>query len=63
MTIDGHAPGADHGIDVNEAGDGEIEGQRLYQLLRLKNNKGGTSHFFEIEFSEGGAEAYAFTFG
>ncbi|MGZ3692042.1 MAG: cytochrome c biogenesis protein DipZ [Pseudobdellovibrio sp.] len=63
VTIDGKAPGVDHGVDINEAGEGEIDGQRLYQLLRLKNNKGGTPHLFEIEFSEGGAEAYAFTFG
>jgi cytochrome c biogenesis protein CcdA/thiol-disulfide isomerase/thioredoxin len=61
VKIDGHAPGPDHGVDINESGQGRIQGQRLYQLIRQKDSAG--DHTFEIEFLAPGAEAYAFTFG
>ena len=61
VLIDGHAPGADHGVDVDANGDGVINGQRLYQLVRLTGDV--TDHTFEIRFLAPGATAYSFTFG
>jgi cytochrome c biogenesis protein CcdA/thiol-disulfide isomerase/thioredoxin len=63
VTIDGHAPGENHGSDIDASGSGEIQSQRLYQLIRLKDLNPRDSHIFEIEFDSPGAEAYAFTFG
>jgi cytochrome c biogenesis protein CcdA/thiol-disulfide isomerase/thioredoxin len=61
VTIDGMAPGVDHGADVDADGGGIIDEHRLYQLIR---ESGGVSdHTFEIEFLDPGAQAYAFTFG
>ena len=61
VTIDGKAPGTDHGADIDAAGTGTVDGQRLYQLVRL----GGPvlDHDFAIEFLDPGVEAYSFTFG
>ncbi|HEY0974151.1 MAG TPA: cytochrome c biogenesis protein DipZ [Solimonas sp.] len=61
VTIDGHAPGVDHGVDVDAAGNGVVEGQRLYQLIRQQG--GARERRFEIEFLDAGLQAYAFTFG
>jgi thiol-disulfide isomerase/thioredoxin len=61
VTIDGHAPGADHGMDTDEAGNGTASGHRLFQLIRLKNGVGERT--FKIEFMDSGAEVFAFTFG
>jgi cytochrome c biogenesis protein CcdA/thiol-disulfide isomerase/thioredoxin len=61
VTLDGAAPGANHGVDTNADGVGEITGQQLYQLLRVDGDVG--DHTFEIEFRDAGAEAFAFTFG
>lgn len=61
VLIDGHAPGADHGIDIDEQGYGLLNEQRLYQLIRQKSAI--TVHQFEIEFFDKGAEAFSFTFG
>jgi thiol-disulfide isomerase/thioredoxin len=61
VTIDGAAPDADHGMDVDANGDGTITGQRLYQLVR--QNGGARERVFEIRFLDPGAQAYAFTFG
>jgi len=61
VTLDGNAPGADHGMDIDAAGNGVVTGQRLYQLIR--QNGGGDERLFTIEFLDPGAEAYAFTFG
>jgi thiol-disulfide isomerase/thioredoxin len=61
LLIDGKAPGASHGTDVDEDGNGIITEQRMYQLLRqpapIIDRK------FEIEFIDAGAEAFSFTFG
>jgi cytochrome c biogenesis protein CcdA/thiol-disulfide isomerase/thioredoxin len=61
VTIDGAAPGANHGVDVDAAGNGTVTAQRLYQLVR----QSGTieDRTFEIQFLDPGVEAYAFTFG
>ncbi|ANH08113.1 cytochrome c biogenesis protein DipZ [Shinella sp. HZN7] len=61
VTIDGKAPGADHGADIDAAGRGTVSGTKLYQLVR----QAGTvrERTFEIRFLDPGVEAYAFTFG
>jgi len=61
VTIDGKAPGAAHGTDVDEEGNGTVTEQRLYQLIRQP--KPITDRQFEIEFLSPGVEAFAFTFG
>ena len=61
ITIDGKPPGADHGVDDNAGGEGVIDGQRLYQLVRQKDVAGDRT--FQIEFLDPGAQAYTFTFG
>jgi cytochrome c biogenesis protein CcdA/thiol-disulfide isomerase/thioredoxin len=61
VTIDGSAPGADHGANTDADGRGVVNEHRLYQLIR---ESGGVSdHTFEIEFLDPGVQAYAFTFG
>jgi hypothetical protein len=61
VTIDGEAPGADHGADVDADGMGSVDGQRLYQLIR--QHGAIADRTFEIEFLDPGVQAYAFTFG
>ena len=61
VTIDGQPPGAAHGLDVDEAGNGTAVEQRLYQLLRQQRPI--VDRTFAIEFLDAGVEAYAFTFG
>ena len=61
ISIDGRPPGADHGVDVNAAGEGVVDGQRLYQLVRQADVKGDRT--FEVQFLDPGAQAYTFTFG
>jgi cytochrome c biogenesis protein CcdA/thiol-disulfide isomerase/thioredoxin len=61
VTIDGAAPGASHGADVDLGGQGVVTAQRLYQLVR---DPGAiVDHTFEIRFLDPGVQAYAFTFG
>jgi thiol-disulfide isomerase/thioredoxin len=61
VRIDGQPPGAAHGIDVDEQGNGTVTDQRLYQLIRQP--KPISDRQFEIEFLGSGVEAFAFTFG
>jgi thiol-disulfide isomerase/thioredoxin len=61
VLIDGHPPGAAHGIDVDDQGNGTATEQRLYQLIRQP--KPIADRQFEIEFLDSGVEAFAFTFG
>jgi thiol-disulfide isomerase/thioredoxin len=61
VLIDGEPPGAAHGIDVDEQGNGTVTEQRLYQLIRQP--KPIVDRQFEIEFLGSGVEAFAFTFG
>lgn len=61
VLIDGKPPGAAHGVDVDEQGYGTLDQQRMYQLIRQQKPIG--DRIFEIEFLDGGAEAFAFTFG
>jgi thiol-disulfide isomerase/thioredoxin len=61
VFLDGQPPGADHGTDVNEQGDGAVTEPRLYQLVRQAGQV--RERTFEIEFAGSGIEAFAFTFG
>ncbi len=61
VLIDGQPPGAAHGIDVDDQGNGTVTEQRLYQLIRQP--KPIADREFEIEFLDSGVEAFAFTFG
>ena len=61
VRIDGRPPGAAHGIDVDEQGNGTVTEQRLYQLIRQPRPIADRQ--FEIEFLDSGVEAFAFTFG
>jgi cytochrome c biogenesis protein CcdA/thiol-disulfide isomerase/thioredoxin len=61
VSIDGAAPGKDHGTDVAADGTGVINSQRLYQLVRQSGGVGDRT--FSIEFLDPGVQAYAFTFG
>src|SRR5262249_10133130 len=61
VTIDGAAPGASHGLDVDAEGYGRVEHGRLYQLVRQPGAI--EDRTFEIEFFDPGIRAYAFTFG
>jgi len=61
VTIDGKPPGDHRGVDSAADGAGEVTGQRLYQLLRVKGDIG--DRVFEVEFLDPGVEAFAFTFG
>lgn len=61
VTLDGQPPGADAGSDIDAAGNGTIDGERLYQLVRQR--RGSRERLFEISFLDPGARAYAFTSG
>jgi thiol-disulfide isomerase/thioredoxin len=61
VRLDGEAPGASHGVDVDELGNGLLQEGRLYQLVRQPDAV--QERTLEITFLEPGAEAYAFTFG
>ena len=61
VTIDGAAPGASHGSDIDSDGLGTVTAQRLYQLIRQEGAI--MDRTFEIEFLDPGVQAYAFTFG
>jgi hypothetical protein len=61
VLIDGQPPGAAHGTDVDDQGNGTVSEQRLYQLIRQQ--KPIADRQFEIEFLDPGVEAFAFTFG
>jgi hypothetical protein len=61
VLVDGEPPGAAHGLDVDEHGDGDVAQQRLYQLVR--QGRSITDRTVEITFVAPGIEAYAFTFG
>ena len=61
VFIDGQAPRAAHGVDVDEQGSGVVVEQRLYQLIR--QSMPIAARQFEIEFLGSGVETYSFTFG
>ena len=61
VLIDVQPPGAAHGIDVDDQGNGTVTEQRLYQLIRQP--KPIADRQFDIEFLDPGVAAFAFTFG
>jgi thiol-disulfide isomerase/thioredoxin len=61
VTIDGQAPGDNHGVDTDAQGNGVVTDHRLYQLVRQKGAV--TDHVFAVEFEDPGVEAFSFTFG
>lgn len=61
VTIDGHAPGADHGVDTDAQGYGVVRQYRLYQLVRQRDAV--KDQIFTIQFLDPGVQAYSFTFG
>jgi cytochrome c biogenesis protein CcdA/thiol-disulfide isomerase/thioredoxin len=61
VLIDGKAPGADHGADIDAAGNGIVTDHRLYQLVRQSGAV--KDRDFSIEFLDPGVQAFAFTFG
>lgn len=61
VTLDGKAPAADKGMDIDAQGNGTVREQRLYQLIRQSGAVG--EHEFQIEFLDANVEAYSFTFG
>jgi hypothetical protein len=61
VLIDGASPGAAHGVDLDEQGNGTVVEPRMYQLIRQQ--KPIVERKFEIEFLDPGAEAFSFTFG
>ena len=61
VTVDGQAPGENHGLDTDPQGNGVVSAYRLYQLVRQKGAI--TDHIFTIEFEDPGVQAFSFTFG
>jgi thiol-disulfide isomerase/thioredoxin len=61
VLLDGQPPGAAHGADVDDQGNGTLSQPRLYQLIRQPGPI--TDRTFEITFLDPGVQAYAFTFG
>jgi thiol-disulfide isomerase/thioredoxin len=61
VSLDGQPPGASHGIDVDDGGNGTVAEQRLYQLIRQPRPI--VDRQFQIEFLDRGVEALACTFG
>jgi thiol-disulfide isomerase/thioredoxin len=61
VLLDGQPPRDDHGLDVDESGEGTLSEPRMYQLVR----QGGAirQRTFKITFRDPGVRAYVFTFG
>ena len=61
VRLDGQPPGDDHGLDVDDGGDGAVSEPRMYQLVRRRARVAEGD--FEITFHDPGVRAYVFTFG
>ncbi|UWZ85219.1 thioredoxin family protein [Occallatibacter riparius] len=61
VTVDGQAPGPNHGFDTDAQGNGVVTDDRLYQLIRQKGSV--RDQTFVIEFLDPGVRAFSFTFG
>jgi hypothetical protein len=61
VRIDGQPPGAAHGTDIDDQGNGTVTEPRLYQLIRQPGPI--SERTFEVTFLDPGVQAYAFTFG
>jgi thiol-disulfide isomerase/thioredoxin len=61
VHVDGQPPGAAHGDDVDEAGNGTLAEQRLHQLVRQQDRI--VERTVEITFLDPAAQIFCFTFG
>jgi CheY-like chemotaxis protein len=61
VLVDGSPPGAAHGLDTDDEGNGTLVRPRLYQLVRQQGQVADRT--FEIDFVAPGVEGYVFTFG
>ena len=61
VFLDGRPPGAAHGLDIDEQGNGTVSEPRMYQLIRQQEPIADRQ--FEIEFLDQGVEAFDFSFG
>ncbi len=61
LLLDGEPPGASHGVDVDDDGNGVLREARMYQLVR--QDGAVADRTLQMTFLEPGAEAYSFTFG
>ena len=61
VTLDGEPPGTSRGVDVDDEGNGILDGGRMYQLVRQGNDIADRT--VVVTFSERDPEAYVFTFG
>jgi thiol-disulfide isomerase/thioredoxin len=61
VLLDGQPPGAAHGSDADDQGNGTVTEPRLYQLIRQPGAV--TERTFQITFQDPGVQAYAVTFG
>lgn len=61
VTLNGSAPGEDHGSDSAADGSGQVVQPGMYQLIRQKRLIRDVT--FEIEFLDPGVDAFSFTFG
>jgi thiol-disulfide isomerase/thioredoxin len=61
VLLDGKPPGAAHGLDIDEQGDGSCTEPRLHQLIRQPGRV--ADHTLEITYLDAGIRAYVFTFG
>jgi thiol-disulfide isomerase/thioredoxin len=61
LLIDGQPPGAAHGADVDDQGNGTVVEQRLHQLIRQPDAI--MDRTCEIAFLDPEVQVYAFTFG
>ena len=61
VSLDGQPVGDARGSDVDVDGRGVVDTAGTYQLIRQPGPIG--DRVFEIEFAEGGVDAYCFTFG
>ena len=61
VRVDGKAPGASHGMDINAEGNGTVTETRLYQLVHQAGYV--KERTFEVRFLDPGVEAFVFTFG
>jgi len=61
VRLDAEAPGRSHGVDIDEDGNGVLQNDRMYQLVR--QHDAVRDRTLEITFLQPGARAHSFTFG
>jgi hypothetical protein len=61
VLLDGQPPGAAHGTDIDDQGNGTVAQPRLHQLIRQPGPI--SDRTLEATFLDPGVQAYAFTFG